>query len=370
MKIAFCTPFKPIDHTSVSGDVTIGRDLFDALGELGHHVIRLPYFPAKRIYERTDELAAADKALDAMIEAARDADCWLTYGTYYKVPDIFGPDAVDELRLPYFIFQASYAVNRSQNAKTRPGYMLNKRAMLRADHIFCNRLNDLRGCAKLLPAEKYSEVKPGLPDGVFQRDEAARTRLRHAWDVGNSVVVTTAAMMRPGVKTEGLRWVIESCAELIQSGRDIRLVVAGDGPMRQEIEALAVAALGDRVTFLGMVDRTALAEVFSAGDLFAFPGLEESVGMVYLEAQRCGLPAVATDDEGAPNVIKHDTSGLITPVNKAAFTEAVGRLVDDAALRRTLGGLAELYVAQEHMATANYRDMVRIMERIVEQRNR
>lgn len=368
MKIALCTPFKPLDHPTVSGDVTIARDLADALESFGHTLTPLPFFSAKKIYERPEVLADADRALDAMIEAARGADCWLTYGTYYKVPDIFGPDGSEELRLPYFIFQASYAVNRAQNPETRPGYMLNKRAMLRADHIFCNRVNDLRGCARILPDDRYSPVRPGLPDGLFGRDEAARKRLREIWGVGDSVVVTTAAMMRHGVKAEGVRWVVETCADLIRQGRDLRLVVAGDGPRRGEIEAMATKTLGGRVRFLGMVERSALAGVLSAGDLFAFPGLEESVGMVYLEAQRCGLPAVATDDEGAPHVIDHQRSGLITPVEKTAFTEAVGRLADDPVMRRAMGAQAMDYVQKEHMAAANYREMAQTMERIVKQR--
>lgn len=368
MKIVFCTPFKPVDHPKISGDVTIARDLFETLKYDGHEVVQLPYFSAKTIYDRKDDWEAAEQTRDAMIEAARGADCWLTYGSYYKVPDVFGPTACDALGLPYFIFQASYAVNRSKKESTRPGYELNKHAMLRADHIFCNRVNDVRGCAKLLPEDRYSYVKPGLPDRMFSRNEEARTWLRDGWGVGNSCVIMTAAMMRAGVKVEGLRWVFESCSELISNGRDIQLVVAGDGPHRTEMQELAESMLGDRVTFLGMVDRMELAGVFSAGDIFAFPGLEESVGMVYLEAQLCGLPVVATDDEGAPHVVAHDSSGLITSVSKTEFTHAVDQLVGDADLRQTLGEQAVEYVEKEHMAANNYREMVRMMERVVEQR--
>jgi len=111
-----------------------------------------------------------------------------------------------------------------------------------------------------------------------------------------------------------------------------------------------------------------LAATFSAGDIFVFPGLRESVGMVYLEAQLCGLPVIATNDEGAPHVVSHGHSGLITSVDTAAFTQAVDRLVTNQQLRQTLGKQAIEYVEQEHMAQANYSEMVRIMERVVTQR--
>ncbi len=365
MKIAFCTPFKPVDHPRISGDVTIAQDLYATFTAMGHEVMPLKYFSAKKIYEKPWQWLGAKKALRIMTEQARGADCWLTYGSYYKVPDVFGPAATKRLGVPYFLFQASYAENRGKRLATWPGYRLNKRAMLSTDHIFCNRMNDVRGCAKLLPESRYTYVKPGLPDGLLRRDEAVRTRLRAQWKVGETPVVLTAAMMRHGVKAKGLKWVIESCAELVNKGVDLKLVVAGDGPRRAKIEKLARQQLGARVEFLGMVDRADLGGVFSAGDVFAFPGLEESVGMVYLEAQRCGLPVVATDDEGAPYVIDDGYSGIVTPVDKGMFTAAIERLVLDSALRQRLGEQAIEYVKQNHVSEMSYREMGQIMEAAV-----
>ncbi|QJB55991.1 glycosyltransferase family 4 protein [Pseudodesulfovibrio sp. zrk46] len=364
MRIAFCTPFKPVYHSSISGDVTIARDLFHTLKRFGHELIPVEYFPAKQIYWKPHKWAAAKAAMDNMIAQSRDADCWFTYGTYYKVPDIFGPTVSKQHDIPYFLYQASYAENRANHIKTWPGYMLNKRAMLTATHIFCNRVNDMETCRKILPKHKFSYISPGLPNGMFGRKRGARDWWRNRWNVGDSTVVMTAAMMRHGVKTEGIRWVIASCADLIVRGHDIKLMVAGDGPKRRELEAMARLRLGDRVEFLGLVDRLELPDVFSAGDVFAFPGLEESVGMVYLEAQQCGLPVVATSDEGAPYVVKDGYSGLITPVDKEEFTFGLRRLVEDKEYRESLGKQAIEYVRKHHIADTNLHAMVKTMERL------
>jgi len=364
MKIALCTPFKPVDHPSVSGDVTIARDLVDAIHSLGNEVVQLPYFPAGKLYGRPLKWFSAYGALHRMIRAAQGADCWLTYGSYYKVPDVFGPTATGRLGIPYFILQASYAENRGKAFATWPGYTLNKRAMLRADHIFCNRVNDVKGCAKILPEDRYTYVRPGLPEGLLGREDAEGARLREAWNVGESTVVVTAAMMRAGVKAQGVRQVFHTCARLIGKGRDIKLLVAGDGPRRAELETEARALLGDRVRFLGLVERKKLGPVFSAGDLFAFPGLQESIGMVYLEAQACGLPVVATDDEGAPHVVANESGGLITAASPEAFTLGVDRLVQDEALRKQLSERAVFDVEHDHNAARNYLKMLEIMKRI------
>nr|WP_203529553.1 glycosyltransferase family 4 protein [Pseudodesulfovibrio sp. JC047] len=354
-----------MDNPSVSGDVTIAQDLSNTLTDLGHDVVELPFFPAKKIYEKPSRWLGAVGAINRMTDAARGADCWLTFGSYYKVPDVFGPTASRRLQIPYFIIQASYAENRGKKLATWPGYVLNKRAMLRADHIFCNRRNDVRGCSKLLPKTAYSPVEPGIPTGLLERDTAAGAALRATWNTGTSVVIVTAAMMRPGVKEQGLRWLFDSCAELVAEGQDITLVVAGDGPCRTDLETLAHTRLGERVRFLGMIERRSLGPIFSAGNLFAFPGLKESLGMVYLEAQMCGLPVVATDDEGAPMVVAHNRTGLITHATQDDFTAGIRQLVTHPDLRTDLSAQCFNYVQNEHCTHINYQKIVRIMEDIV-----
>ena len=368
MKIALCTPFKPLDNASVSGDVTIARDLRDALSDLGNEVVPVPFFPAREIWKRPGRWPGAVRAVSRMAEAGRGCRVWLTYGTYYKAPDIFGPSCAARLGIPYTVFQASYAVNRGKRLATWPGYRLNRRAMLRADHIFCNRLNDLRGCARLLPPDRYSHVRPGLPQGLLVRDEAAGAALRREWNAQGARVVLSAAMMRAGVKAEGLRWVFAACADLMARGEDVVLAVAGDGPLRAELEAEARQKLGDRVRFLGLVERKRLGGFFAAGDLFAFPGLAESVGMVYLEAQQCGLPVVATDDEGAPQVVAHGRTGVITGANLQEFTRGVAELVRDPGWREALASAAPGYVAEEHDARRNYGHVVEVLRRLAEAR--
>nr|WP_321260009.1 glycosyltransferase family 4 protein [uncultured Pseudodesulfovibrio sp.] len=365
MKIALCTPFKPLDNPSVSGDVTIARDLLDTLRELGHDICALPFFPAKNIYRKPALWPGGFLAVDRMTSAAKGADCWLTFGSYYKVPDVFGPTATRRLNMPYFIIQASYAENRGKKIATWPGYMLNKKSMLQADHIFCNRKNDVRGCAKLLPQSRYTAIQPGVPKGLLKQDAVAGAQLRKKWSTGDSVVIVTVAMMRPGVKEQGLRWLFDSCAELVAEGQDITLIVGGDGPCRTQLEERAKELLGERVRFLGMVDRQKLGVIFSAGDMFAFPGLKESLGMVYLEAQMCGLPVVATDDEGAPMVVAHEQTGLITNATYRDFTSGVRQLALNPVLRNELAAQCATYVRDVHSTQNNYREMMRIMEDIV-----
>jgi glycosyltransferase involved in cell wall biosynthesis len=92
---------------------------------------------------------------------------------------------------------------------------------------------------------------------------------------------------------------------------------------------------------LGRVDRADLPAIYSAADVFAFPGLDEPIGMVYLEAQACGLPVVAFDNAGVSEVVATGVTGLlVAPGDVGALADALVRLGQDPALREEMSRAA------------------------------
>ncbi len=168
----------------------------------------------------------------------------------------------------------------------------------------------------------------------------------------------TAAMMRPGVKTEGISTVIRSCAELVQKGLSLQLIVAGDGNCRQQLEKEAAEILPNRVLFLGKIPRSELYQYYSAADIFAFPGIEESLGMVYLEAQSCRLPIVACGDWGGGEAVIHEQTGLLSPAAKPSlFTAHLQNLTEDTTKRQTLATEAGEHIRRNHDLEKNYNQL-------------
>ena len=94
---------------------------------------------------------------------------------------------------------------------------------------------------------------------------------------------------------------------------DSRLILVGDGPdapvareMGQELGIL------DRINFVGVVDR--VAPLLARADLFLLPSSTESFGLVALEAMASGVPVIASDVGGIPEVIEHGRTGYLAPV--------------------------------------------------------
>ncbi len=105
---------------------------------------------------------------------------------------------------------------------------------------------------------------------------------------------------------------------------------------------------------------------YSAGDIFAFPGIRETLGMVYLEAQACGLPVVAFDNGGIAEVVRSGITGFLTPLfDQQAFTDAMARILDNAALRRQMGDAAVRHVRTSHDIRRNYRRIETVIRQVL-----
>ena len=369
MKICYYTPFKPLAHAHPSGDLVTATGIFSYLNAQGHQVIPMSDLRCRWIYWKPWRWARLLLETRQVVRqnSGKGMDLWFTYHSYYKAPDLLGARAAKRMGIPYVIFQGMYSTKRRRAWKTRPGFYLNRHSLCAARHIFTNKKLDLLNLKRLIPQNKITYIAPGLIPDDFNFDAGARDEIRHTLNLGDDPVVFSAAMFRPDVKTEGLTWVIRTCSELFRRGHPLWLVIAGDGKEKNKLKQLADAHLPQRTRFVGHIARREMYRYYSASDLFVFPGIRESLGMVFLEAQACGLPVVAFDNAGVPEAVKDGVSGLLVPAFDAkAFGEAIARLLNDFDLRHKMGRAAQSYVRQKHDLNRNYQKMESVLQAIVQ----
>ncbi|TIN91238.1 MAG: glycosyltransferase family 4 protein, partial [Mesorhizobium sp.] len=80
--------------------------------------------------------------------------------------------------------------------------------------------------------------------------------------------------------------------------------VVGDGPARDEVKAQFAGLPADRIEWLGAIEPAAVPDVLYSGGIYVWPGCGEAYGVAYLEAQAAGLPVVAQDIAGVPEVVR------------------------------------------------------------------
>ena len=371
MKICFYAPFKPMGHANPSGDLVTATGIYDYLLNGGHQVLTASTLRCRWIYWKPwlwPRFVWERKQVVRKF-SANPVDLWFTYHSYYKAPDLLGPLASKKLNIPYVIFQGIYATKRRRKYKTWPGFYFNTATLLAADHVFTNKKVDLLNLKRLLPDDRVTYVAPGIKPDEFTFDGEARNELRRQWRADSQPVIFSAAMFRPDVKTRGLEWVIRACGELWRKGHQFQLVIAGDGKEKKTLQNLATEQIPGRVRFVGQIPRHELYRYYSAADLFVFPGIGESLGMVFLEAQACGLPVVAFDNAGVPEAVQDQKTGFLLPIYEMEpFVEAVKRLMVDKNLREQMGLAAKSYVREFHNLTKNYQALELSLSAIVKSR--
>jgi glycosyltransferase involved in cell wall biosynthesis len=345
LRIAFHTPLNRLDDDGISGDRRMARQLVAVLRGLGHDV--RPVDAPRGFFRAADPalLAAAQREAGRLRgiwsrdwdETGAAPELWFTFHNYYRAPDLFGPAIAAERGIPYVVAEASDAPRRdhdewaAHSAAARAG-------LGEADlHLhFTERdrkgLEPWRGATTaLMPLPPFLALAGTLP-----RKRAGEGPPR----------LVTVAMMREGTKLNSYLTLARLLAPL--RGRSWTLTVIGDGGRRDEVERAFAGFDPGRIAWRGRLGHDRVLEELSAHDLFIWPGVREAYGLVYLEAQAIGLPVVAFDSGGVSATVRAGETALLAPEgDERAFVAHLRRLLDEAALRASMGEAARRFVLSE-----------------------
>lgn len=229
-------------------------------------------------------------------------------------------------------------------------------ALERADHVTATGLALATATLKYMPFAKSVSVVPyGIDLDQFQPQERPARR---------EVVVGTVARLS---QEKGLDTLLRAFARLAGDGREIRLVIAGDGPERRKLARLAGDLdIESRTEFRGEVKHEEVPSVLAELDIFAIPSLAEGFGVAALEAAAMKLPVVGSNVHGIPDVVDDGRTGLLVPPgDEKTLAEAISRLADDAELRREMGESARAFVEERYDWRENAAQMERIYADLV-----
>ncbi len=137
--------------------------------------------------------------------------------------------------------------------------------------------------------------------------------------------------------------------DLLSRGIEARLIVAGDGPYREEMEQTLAGAPAVFTGYLGGDDLPAL---YASSDLFVFPSTTDTFGNVVLEAQACGIPVLVTD-EGGPheNMVPGETGAIVAGNDATALADGMAELLRDRSRLTAMGA-----ASREYMANRGFRE--------------
>jgi glycosyltransferase involved in cell wall biosynthesis len=210
---------------------------------------------------------------------------------------------------------------------------------------------DLRVRALALGADaaRTETVPYGVDDRRFAPSPESRRRMRDALGIAEQPLIFTAGRL---VRKKGFDVLIESAHRLRKTAPDAVVVIAGEGDLRGELEAVATRA--GNVRLLGDRSQDDIAALCAAADVIAVPSIRDDAGNVdglpnfALEALASGTAVVASRVGGLPQAIEHGRTGVLVPErNAAALSGALEQLLTDQGLALALGREARLAVQRD-----------------------
>ncbi len=202
----------------------------------------------------------------------------------------------------------------------------------------------MRNDARSMPLlqKKFGVIHNGIGASTLLPREEARHRL--APGLSTPLWVGTIAELHP---TKQLHILMRAFAKTA----DCSLVIMGDGEERTRLEALALRLqITERVHFLGHVENA--SSYLAALDIFVLPSRSEGLGYVLLEAGMAGLPVIATNVGGIPEVIQDNETGILVRSGDVdELASGIGTLLADPALRMQLGSALKKRVMEKFSKT-------------------
>ena len=181
---------------------------------------------------------------------------------------------------------------------------------------------------------KHLSVVPRGVDTDFFSPEHRSSSLRAQWGAnGDTRVLVYVGRL---AAEKNLKLVIQTYRRLKAQHADIKLVLVGDGPMRESLQSDHPDIL-----FAGFQTGVSLAQHYASADMFVFASKTETFGNVTLEAMACGLAVVAFQHAAAGELIQSGVNGMLAnPESELEFEMAVQLLLNNVELMKYLGSQA------------------------------
>jgi glycosyltransferase involved in cell wall biosynthesis len=207
---------------------------------------------------------------------------------------------------------------------------------------------------------EHARITMGMPpgsidvvyNGVGDAPEAAASLPRSTRD-GK----VTALFVGRLVEQKNVPVLLRAMKRLSDTHTELKLLVAGDGPLRNLCEqTIATLQIGDRVELLG--ERSDVPALMAAADFVVLPSLREGLSNVILEAMMVGRPVIASAVGGSVELVEHMASGLLFPSDDdAALADALRLMASDGALREKCGARGRQRTIEQFTVPAMVRTM-------------
>ena len=261
--------------------------------------------------------------------------------THSSKAGILGRWAAARARVPVIVHTIhGMSFNRTQKAATRWLYRWLERRVAGRTTAFvtvADAMTDQAVAAGLGSADRFTTIRSGMETDLFSPRPHLRERHRRKWRVApDEIVVGTIARL---FKNKGYEEIMAAMPAAIAREPRLRFVWVGDGSCRRLYERrLEAMGVRDRVYLAGLIDPREVASHINGFDILLHASRWEGLPRTLVQGLLCEVPGVSFDNDGAPEVVIPNETGILVPFGDTRrLAEAIVTVAADPTLRRELG---------------------------------
>ena len=209
------------------------------------------------------------------------------------------------------------------------------------------------------PAQRVHVIRNGIE---MEAQGRSRDDMRQELAIGNRPTAGIVARLAP-VKNHAM--LLRAWKSVQEQVPDAVLLVVGNGSQEKTLQDLArELSLQDSVRFLGF--RGDIGDLLRSMDVFVLSSFSEGLSLTLLEAEAMGLPVVATDVGGNPEVVQHEQTGLLVRTDAAEpMSDALARLLQDPDERSRMGQRGREFYREHFTLRAMLRGYTRLYRQLM-----
>lgn len=208
-----------------------------------------------------------------------------------------------------------------------------------ADYIIFNSNYTLKESLDIVKPKRYSVIHNSLD---IQKFKPQKTDFKEKLGIEkNTKIILFLGLL---VEKKGINFLISAFKLVLSEFKDAILIIGGHGPESDFLKNLAEELkIKDKVIFLGEVKSNETPRLFNIADVFVLPsiidshGETETLGVVLLEAMACGIPVIASNVGGIPDIIDETNGFLIEQKNIEEISQKILLLLNDFMIRENFG---------------------------------
>jgi len=184
---------------------------------------------------------------------------------------------------------------------------------------------------------KVMTIPNGIDPKPYQIEIDKKAKKKELGISENNLVLGVAVRLS---EQKGISYLLKAMPDILKTKPDVSLVIAGDGPLKNDLRFLAEnLGISNNVFFLGL--RTDTAELLKLFDIYVMPSIWEGLPMILLEAMAAECPIISTDVGGIPTAIENSQNGLLVkPADQEELKNAILYLLDNPEIRKTFSNNA------------------------------